>query len=228
MALIDEFPSTHRTYIARTIADGEIELARNHVMGRAYAPLCTYARVSSLRTIARAEDLVGGFLASRFGRDDYLARWLATTPPVPLRRWLVNGLLLYAREHLAEERRARRAPALAEPALGIEPEPWIALERAWRDGVLQAACDRVSEAYSREGRADAWRLVLRHILDGVPYPALEAEFDIPAIGAPMVTRTALRRLRSEIEAILSDEFTDPETRARELEAILFGGGDADA
>lgn len=228
MALLDEFPSTHRTLIAQTVAEGALELARNHVMSRAYAPLCAYARASSLRTIASAEDLVGGFFASRFGRDNYLGRWLATNPPVPLRRWLVNGLLLHAREYLAEERRARKAPSLAEPTLDIEPEPWHALERAWRDGVLQAACDRVSEMYAREGRSDAWRLVLRHILDGVSYPALETEFDIPAASAPMVTRTALRRLRSEIDAILSEEFTDPNARAQELEAILFGGGDADA
>ncbi len=228
MPLLDEFPSTHRTFIARTLEDGKIELARNHVMGRAYAPLCAYARASSLRTIASAEDLVGGFFASRFGRNDYLGRWLAAQPPIALRRWLVNGLLLYSRERLAEDRRARRAPELVEPAIDIEPEPWRALERAWRDGVLQAACDSVSELYAREGRADAWRLVLRHILDGVPYPALEDEFDIPASSAPMVTRTALRRLRAEIDTILSEEFTDPSARARELEAILFGGGDADA
>jgi hypothetical protein len=37
----------------------------------------------------------------------------------------------------------------------------------------------------------------------------------------MITRTALRRLRSEIESILADEFPDDADRARELEAILF-------
>ena len=37
----------------------------------------------------------------------------------------------------------------------------------------------------------------------------------------MITRTALRRLRHEIESILADEFPDASDRARELEAILF-------
>ena len=123
---------------------------------------------------------------------------------------------------------ARRAPTLAEPPLDIEPGPWRMLERAWRDGVLQASCDRVSELYAREGRTDAWRLFMRHIIDGVAYPALEAELAIPAASAPMITRTALRRLRAEINAILAEEFTDPTQRARELDAILFDDGDADA
>jgi len=228
MPLLDEFPSTHRTLLEQALEQGDIAFARRHVMARAYGPLCLYARASSLRSIAPAEELVGGFFASRFGRDDYLARWLATNPPLPLRRWLVNGLLLHAREYLAAERRARRAPTLAEPPLDIEPGPWRTLERAWRDGVLQASCDRVSELYAREGRTDAWRLFMRHIIDGVAYPALEAELAIPAASAPMITRTALRRLRAEINAILAEEFTDPAQRARELDAILFDDGDADA
>jgi hypothetical protein len=226
MSLLDEFPSTQRTFITEAIGRGDLLDARNHVMSRAYAPLCAYARASSLRSIASAEDLVGGFFASRFARDEYLVRWLREHPPVPLRRWLVNGLLFSARERVADERRARRATELAEPSMSIESAPWRALERAWRDGVLQAACDRVSELYAREGRTDAWRLFMRHVIDGVAYPALETELAIPTASAPMITRTALRRLRAEIDAILTEEFADPVERARELNAILFEDGDA--
>lgn len=229
MALLDDFPSTHRTELAASLARRDHESAARHVMERAYEPLLAYARNSSLRTIAPADDLVGGFLASRFARSDsYLGRWLAHDPPVPLRRWLVNGLLLYARERIAEERRARRAQEIAEPPIRVEPAPWHALEQAWRDGVLQAACDRVSEQYANEGRPDAWRLFTRHILDGRAYGELERELGIPALQAPALTRTALRRLRAEIDAILAEEFGDPADRARELEAILFDDGHAEA
>jgi hypothetical protein len=222
VSLLDEFPSTHRTRVEDALARGDHDFAVRHVMERAYQPLLVYARQSSLRGIAPAEDLVGGFLASRFSRtESYLARWLAQQPSIPLRRWLVNGLLLYARERIAEDRRVRRAPGLVEPQNSIEPAPWRALEQAWRDGVLQAACDRVSEQYAREGRPDAWRLFTRHILDGRPYPELERELGIPALQAPSMTRTALRRLRAEIDEILAEEFRDPVDRARELEAILF-------
>lgn len=225
MALLDNFPSTQRTYIEDSIAQGDHSGAARHVMERAYGPLLLYARQSSLRGIAPAEDLVNGFLASRFAqRNDYLTRWLATEPRVQLRRWLVNGLLLYAHERVADERRARRAPEIAQPMAQVEPAPWRALEIAWRDGVLQAACDRVSEQYSREGRPDTWRLFTRHILDGRPYPELERELGIPALSAPSMTRTVLRRLRAEIDAILVEEFPDALERARELDAILFDDG----
>ena len=250
MSLLDEFPSTQRTFITEAIGRGDLLDARNHVMSRAYAPLCAYARASSLRSIASAEDLVGGFFASRFARDEYLVRWLREHPPGPLRRWLVNGLLFYARERVADERRARRATELAEPPISIESAPWRALERAWRDGVLQAACDRVSELYTREGRTDAWRLFMRHVIDGVAYPSRKptdgpantprpprppvrigrpsatSSRNNPTASAPMITRTALRRLRAEIDAILAEEFADPVERARELNAILFDDGDA--
>ena len=225
MALLDDFLTTHRTRIEESIAQGDHTGAARHVMERAYEPLLVYARQSSLRGIAPAEDLVNGFLASRFAqRDDYLARWLAAEPRVQLRRWLVNGLLLYAHERVTEERRARRAPELAQLNAQVEPAPWRALEIAWRDGVLQAACDRVSEQYAREGRPDAWRLFTRHILDSRPYPELERELGIPALSAPSMTRTVLRRLRAEIDAILAEEFRDPHDRARELDAILFDDG----
>ena len=224
MALLDEFPSTHRTELLTLLERSAASEAERLVLDRAYAPLCRYVERSSLRRIAEPEDLVAGFIASRFGRegylDHYLERWRAAEPPIPLRRWLVNGLLFHARERIDEDRRARRAGDLAPPAR-VEPEPWRALERAWRDGVLQAACDRVATRYRDESRTDAWRLFTRHILEGATYPELEAELGIYAARAPIITRTALRRLRHEIESILADEFPDASDRARELEAILF-------
>jgi hypothetical protein len=220
MPLLDEFPSTARTELFTLLEESRVDEAQRRVLEHAYRPLCLYAERSSLRRIAEPDDLVAGFLASRFGRDGYLARWRAADPPIPLRRWLVNGLLFHARERIDDDRRARRASDLAAPTR-VEPEPWRTLERAWRDGVLQTACDRVASRYRDEARDDAWRLFTRHILEGASYPALERELGIDARSAPMITRTALRRLRSEIESILADEFPDDADRARELEAILF-------
>lgn len=229
MPLLDEFPTTHRTRIADAVAGGDHLGAAREVMERAYEPLLAYARHSSLRAIAPAEELVHGFLVSRFARTERcLARWLVHQPPMPLRRWLVNGLLLYAREKITEDRRARRGPQLAQPVEQIEPSPWRALEIAWRDGVLQTACERVAEMYVREGRREVWNLFTRHVLDGRPYQELERELGIPALSAPSNTRTVLRRLRTEIEAILAEEFPDPLERARELDAILFDDGASDA
>jgi hypothetical protein len=228
VADLEEFPSTHLTFLERAISLGKIELARSHVMSHAYAPLCAYVRAGRLRNIGTPEDLVGGFIGSRFARDDYFLLWLTQTPPITLRRWLVNGLVFYAHEHVAQERRARRATELAAPDASLEPEPWRALDRAWRRGVLQVACDRVQLAYTREGRSDFWRLFTRHVLEGVSYPALEIELSIAATRAPMITRTALRRLRAEIELLLADERIAQPEREAEFRAILVDDDDANA
>jgi hypothetical protein len=232
MPLIDEFPSTQRSFIARTLADGDLERANNHVMERAHAPLCAYARSSSLRHMASpgqsasdfAADLVGGYFASRFGREDYLRRWLNGHPMVPLRRWLVNGLLLYAREVAASSRRPAGDRRGSAPPTEIESAPWQILERTWRDEILQTACDNLAARYAREGQSDSWRLVIRHIIDGASYAELERELEIPAARAPMITRTALRRLRVELEALLADEIAEPWLREHELSAMLLGPG----
>ena len=198
-------------------------------MERAYVPLCAYARTSSLRHLASphqsasdfAADLVGGYLASRFAREDYLWRWLNDHPLVPLRRWLVNGLLLYAREVAASSRRPNGDRHGSAPPSGIESSPWQVLEQAWRDEMLQIACDHLAARYAREGQSDSWRLVVRHIVDGASYADLERELEISAARAPMITRTALRRLRAELEALLSEEIADPRLRERELGAMLL-------
>ena len=221
--LLDEFPSTHRTLLEQALEQGDIAFARRHVMARAYGPLCLYARASSLRSIAPAEDLVGGFFASRFGRDDYLARWLAHPRGMPLRRWLVNGLILAAREAVAARRRDRVIPRTIEVPPSVEAAPWTAFERQWRNQLLELACDRVAEQLDGEGRRDAWTLFVQHVVHGVPYARLEDMTGIHAREAPMVTRTVLRRLRRELAAMLGDEFDDPREIARELGAILADG-----
>lgn len=220
MSLLDEFPSTHRSFIARTLAEGDIERARNHVMSRAYAPLCIYARVSSLRTIAPAEDLVGGFFASRFGRDGYLEQWIVYPRPMPLRRWLVNGLILAAREMCAQRAAAHRGSETPAITGSIEPAPWAEYERRWRNRLLELACDRVAARLDEEGRPEAWTLFIQHVIEGVPYPLLEARTGVRSSEAPMVTRTIIRRLRHAITELLGDELDDAGEIDREIDAIL--------
>ena len=220
MPLLDEFPSTHRTFIARTLEDGNFELARNHVMSRAYLPLCIYARASSLRTISSPEDLVGCFFATRFGRDDYLSRWIEHPHQLPLRRWLVNGLILTAREMIADGLRTRRTPALYTIPCSIEPAPWTQFERSWRHRLLELACDRVTAQLDHEGRLEAWTLFVQHVIVGRSYTELAPITGIRPHDAPMVTRTILRRLRTALTQLLVEEIGDADDIARELDAIL--------
>lgn len=223
MALLDEFPSTHRTFIVRTLQGGDLELARNHVMSRAYLPLCIYARASSLRSVAEPEDLVGNFFATRFGRDDYLPRWVEQPRALPLRRWLVNGLILTAREMVADGIRTRRLPVPQAFPRTIEPAPWIEFERRWRHRLLELACDRVSAQLDDEGRPEAWTLFVQHVIAGKSYVELAPMTGIRPHEAPMVTRTITRRLRAALAQLLGQEIGDTDDIARELGAILRGG-----
>lgn len=220
MPLLDEFPSTHRTFIARTLEDGNVELARNHVMSRAYLPLCIYARTSSLRSVASPEDLVGNFFATRFGRDGYLSRWVEHPREMPLRRWLVNGLILTAREMIADGVRTRRAPASYPIPRAIEPAPWTEFERRWRHRLLELACDQVTAQLDDEGRPEAWTLFVQHVIVGRSYTELAPITGIRPHDAPVVTRTILRRLRNALTQLLGEEIGDADDIARELDAIL--------
>jgi len=101
-----EFPTTHATWIAAQLSRGEAGRTEvhDHVMRRYAAPLRAYVLGSTLRTLDDADALVNGFFVSRLSRGDYLGKWQESA--LPLRRWLVNGLLLHARERLREQRRA--------------------------------------------------------------------------------------------------------------------------
>ena len=106
--LSDHFPSTHATWIAERVTqcfDGEANPAQaraardalnDHVMRRYFEPLRAYAQGSGWRSLGESADLVNGFFASRLEQADYLLRWRDSG--LPLRRWLMNGLLLHLHE----------------------------------------------------------------------------------------------------------------------------------
>ena len=181
MAGVDQFPSTHGTWILSRLdamqGGGEaagaalIEL-NGHVMRRYAHPLAEYVRASSLRSVEEPDELVNAFFASRLSRDGYLAKW--RTSGLPLRRWLVNGMLLHARERARSRRmvagEAERV-AGADPASleRHEPSAYETFEREWARHVLSEAAARAEQQLVAEGRADAWHAFRRHVIDGVPY-----------------------------------------------------------
>ncbi|MEY2795172.1 MAG: hypothetical protein RIR10_888, partial [Planctomycetota bacterium] len=185
----DAFPTTHATWIDARLEEGELgrEALNTHVMSRYARPLATYARASALRTIDEPDALVNGFFATRLTRAEYLASWRASG--LPLRRWLVNGLLLHGRERQREQRKAARdGAAAASPCgscgcagacagglgngaaeVGLEPSAFEEFERAWSRALLSDACELAERELVAEGDADAWASFRRHNLDGLEY-----------------------------------------------------------
>ena len=102
------FPTKQATWIHTRLVEGASgrEEINTHVMSRYATPLRAYVLGSSICRIDDADALVNGFFASRLSREDFLTAWRDSG--LPLRRWLVNGLLLHARERERELRRAAR------------------------------------------------------------------------------------------------------------------------
>jgi len=232
MAGVDEFPSTHGTWILSRLdvlreggdaAGAALAELNGHVMRRYARPLAEYVRVSSLRSAEEPDDLVNSFFASRLSREAYLAQWHASG--LPLRRWLVNGMLLHARERARTRRTqagdAQRAATAAdvESLERHEPGAYERFEREWARHVLSEAAARAEQGLVAEGRADAWHAFKRHVIDGVPYDAIArgvgdsmqsgAAARTPAEAARTLARLGHARFERALRDILADEGVAP-------------------
>jgi hypothetical protein len=108
------FPTTQQTWLRECLAESTasearsrgLRDAREHVMRRYYEPLAAYLGATSYRDIDAPSALVAAFFVDRFGDDTYLQAWKASG--LPLRRWLVNGLLFWLRTEVRRRRREER------------------------------------------------------------------------------------------------------------------------
>jgi DNA-directed RNA polymerase specialized sigma24 family protein len=214
MSAAGDFPTTHATWIDARLSEGEAgrEALSAHIMTRYAAPLRAYAQASTLRAIDDADALVNGFFVTRLSRAEYLASWRASG--LPLRRWLVNGLLLHARERQRELRRAARdgsdspcggcgCATPCEP--GLEPSAFEEFERAWSRALLSDACTVAEQELVAEGDADAWACFRRHNLDGLEYAEIAQQLRITAAEARTRARRAAYRFERALRRLLADE-----------------------
>ena len=205
-----DFPTTRATWIEEQIrsGDGGIARANEHLMTRYAAPLRAYVLGSSLRAIDDADALVNGFFATRLARREYLENWRASG--LPLRRWLVNGLLLHGRERMRERKKASGACgdcACGSPCaeIGLEPSAFEQFERSWSRALLGDACALAEQELVREGDADAWEVFRRHFLDGIEYADIGLQLRITAAEARTRARRASYRFERALRKLLADE-----------------------
>ncbi len=206
-----DFPTTQATWIADQLArDGDAGRAavHDHIM-RLYAkPLRAYVQASSLRTLDDADALVNGFFVTRLSRTDYMANWQSST--LPLRRWLVNGLLLHARERIRELKKASGACGdcgCGSPCaeISLEPSAFEQFERSWSRALLGDACALAEQELAHEGDADAWEVFRRHFLDGIEYADIGLQLRITAAEARTRSRRASYRFERALRKLLADE-----------------------
>lgn len=225
---IDHFPSTHRTWLMTQIDAGDeairggdavahlvvIRAVSHHVMDRYRVPLCAYIRGSRWNSFGDADDLVAGFFARRLDSLEYLQRWRAVH--IPLRRWLMNGMLLelrtIARDHRRESARdAQIDPATLadDPTQSHDPQAERDFDRAWARGVLVDATAHAAQEMNSEGHENAWRIFERHVLDGVEYAQAASEVGVSTAQARAMSRMAAYRLKRALRAVLVEEGIPP-------------------
>lgn len=200
----DLFPSTERTWIADRIGAGDAGSVRRFLMDAYSAPLAGYVSATSFRDLSAPSDLVSGFFASRLSQDGWLRAWQESG--IRLRRWLMNGLLLYCHEQVSARSRDGRVTLVPVDALegaAIAGEDAVRIfERVWARGVIEQATLRARELCEEAGQSAHWELFLRHHVGQQPYSVLAPEFKVSEQQAAGMVRTASTKLRRALLEIL--------------------------
>ena len=218
----DLFPTTHAIWL-ETQMHVDADAARSHVYAEYFEPLCAYVRASSLVGLGEPAELVNAFFASRVVDASYLARWSASG--MPLRRFLVNGLLTHTRNTLlAESRRAKFGRAIDPLELerittSHETSALMALERAWAVRTVTQAHERVQAGLEREGRSAWWELFRLHSLQGMSYAQACPVVGIEMSNATNTHRAVVSRLKDALRAVLENEGIRPQDLDLELASL---------
>lgn len=236
---LNHFPTTDRTWLMTQIDEGidaesagdstshkaAIRAISGRVMESYRAPLIAFVQRSRWRTLGDAADLVATFFARRLESLEYLKRWRSES--VPLRKWLMNGMILELRLIARDARRqsARDSGSssfkggASESNESADKSAERAFDRVWARGLIQIAAQRASEELSAEGKEKSWQLFERHILDGVEYAKVAAELCVPLADARAMSRMAAYRLNRALRALLAQEGTPEAELDRAVEDV---------
>lgn len=188
-----DFPSTNRGWIGMQLAIGESGRSAvvQHVMSSYALPLERYLRGSSYRSAGEPAELVQGFFVDRVAQPGFFERWIGSE--MKLRRWLMNGFLLYLREMA---RRNQRAPLTLDSDPTDERDAaHRQFEREWGLALVDRALARARASCERKGQLVHWEILERHYLHDVPYATLIEEYGVSAKEAATMVRTAAAKLR---------------------------------
>ena len=222
------FPSTHATWITVQLdavdrgdnasADRALRELRDHVMRRYYEPLSAYLSATGYRDVDAPSALVAGYFVERFADAASLAKWRESG--LPLRRWLMNGLLLWVRIELRRRRtQSGRESALPTELVAETPTAEAVFEREWARAIVSDACGMVERELHDSGDALRWAIFARHVIDGRTYSEIAEEQGITAADARNATRMVRERVDRALGRLLRDEGVPPSDVLAELARI---------
>jgi hypothetical protein len=198
-------PSSMLLHCRGSDCDGRRQVARR-VMGIYASPLVAYLRSTSFRRFGDPVELVNGFFASRLDDDHYLVKW--ATSGIRLRRWLINGLLLYLHEQVRSERRHRRLGALPESLAAAVDRGF---EQVYARSLVQQAMDIARARCEAEGQSMHWTCFLARHGDAGALATLRQEHGLSSGQSSHMVRVATARFRKAlVELVLLDGATPGE------------------
>lgn len=212
--LFDPTPRSHMLELLSAERPDDL----NRFLMEAYArPLAAYLSATSYRHLGSCDDLVAGFFASRLGRREWIEAWVQSG--LRLRRWLVNGLLLYAKEELRRRGRDQAVDGGGEP---LSPSVERLFDRAYAREVVRLACEQAAASCNSDGLSLHWSLFLRHHAEGRSYAALAADEELSEGRVVGFVRTATGRFREAVARLLVRDGASRDELDREIASLLEG------
>lgn len=232
------FPTTQATLLITHMGEAVSEAerlqhaasVRHALMARYAEPLAVFVRGSSLARLGEPAEIVNGFFALRLSDDQtvelFITRYLASG--MPLRRWLMNGILFYGQGLSRDQDRARARdttlPKGAWSSVQAEvPTAEDAFDQACALALVREATARAQAQLSDEGRARDFEIFRRHAVEGKPYAQFARELDRTEAQCAGSTRLVAQRVTEHLAELLREEGIaeeDLEAELRRLRAAL--------
>lgn len=223
--MAEHFQPTERSWIHRQVELGERGLVEvhEHIAETYQLPLQIYysatswARERGADPDWSAETVVHEFLADRLTKPGYIEKW--TTSGLRLRRWLINGLHLFLKEHFRATRRIGGNDEEMQD-LAIQDEPGVEADRVMIYGLVRQAIKNVVDAFESSGQPAHAVAFVRVYLDQVSVADVAEEINHTTGQIKGMLRVARSRFKKAFEEVLLRDGITAEQVEQEIEAMM--------
>ena len=228
-AVAEHFQETQRSWLGEQLDAGEAgrEAVFRHVAETYQAPLEIYYRSTSwFREAGRnpdwsAENVIHDYLTDRLCREGFMPGW--NQSGLSLRRWLINGLHFFLKEHFRAVRPGGRAAGNIGGGLSGVEVPDNAGDEADRlmiAGLVRRAVRVTEQRFEADGRGPHAEAFVRYYFEQAAVGEIAERLGGTAGQVKGMLRLGRSRFRAAFMELLGREGVDAERQPRELAAIL--------
>lgn len=226
-----DFRTTHWSLVLEAGRDSnrESRAALEELCRLYWFPLYAFVRKRG-RNHADAQDLVQGFFAQLFARDD-----LTTVHPEKgrFRTFLLTALTHYATNDWRRAQAVKRGgtitfePLDAEPGLderyeeetACDAAPEVLFDRTWAEQILGVVIERLRAEFAGAGESDRFEALRESMLgdsDGLPYAELATQLGLSEAGV----KSAVHRLRRRFRELFREEISRTVVRREDIDSEI--------